>query len=281
MPSYSRVVIVGVGLLGGSVGLALRHRKLAKSIVGVGRNLVTLRQAAARGAITEISEDLSAACNGADLVVVGTPVQTIADFVRQALTSRLAANCVVTDVGSTKSTICQQLNSASSSRFCGSHPMAGGEKSGVAYASPDLFLGKRTIITPTSCSDSSVVDQIDQLWRSLGSDVVRMSPEEHDHAVASVSHLPHIVASALAAMTDERLLQLAASGWSDTTRIASGETELWRQIIAENRQPILSALKCYSQSVAQWIEAIERNDQVSIVALLDKGKAIRDSALNN
>jgi prephenate dehydrogenase len=279
MLQYRRVVIVGVGLLGGSVGLALRHRGLAESIVGVGRNEASLRQAAARGAITEISLDLPAACKSADLVVIGTPVQSIADYVRQTFASHIPSNCLVTDVGSTKLNICQQLNDSSYGRFCGSHPMAGGEKTGVAYASHDLFLGRRTIITPTSGTLAETIQQTDQLWRSLGSDVVRMSPQEHDLAVASVSHLPHLVASALAASTSPELIPLTASGWQDTTRVAAGDVEMWRQIISENREPILSALRGYSDALAGWISAIEHDDQDTITALLEKGKSMRDSAL--
>ena len=279
MVQYQRVVIVGVGLLGGSVGLALRQRGLASSIIGVGRNEATLRQAAARGAITDLSLDLSNACHSADLIIVGTPVQSIAQYVRESFAGQIAQHCLVTDVGSTKLSICQQLTDSAFGRFCGSHPMAGGEKTGVAYASHDLFLGRRTIITPTSSTPADTTQRTEQLWRSLGSDVVRMSPQEHDRAVASVSHLPHLVASALAASTSPELIPLAASGWSDTTRVAAGDVEMWRQIISENRDPILSALRGYSEALASWIAAIESQDQETITALLEKGKSIRDSAL--
>ena len=279
MPGYHRVVIVGVGLLGGSVGLALRQRGLATTIVGVGRNAASLQQAVSRGATTEFSENLSVACRGADLVVVGTPVQSIADFVRNCFASELADDCLVTDVGSTKSGICRQLAGSEFSQFCGSHPMAGGEKTGVAHASADLFLGKRTIITPTAQTSTQAVQRTDQLWRSLGSDVVRMTPDEHDRTVASVSHLPHIVASALASTTDSSLIPFAASGWGDTTRVASGDVEMWRQIISENREPILSALRIYSQGLSQWLSAIESGDQTAIVSLLESGKTARDSSV--
>lgn len=279
MVQFQRVVIVGVGLLGGSIGLALRHRGLADSIVGVGRNESSLRQAVARGAITEISPDLARACKSADLVVIGTPVQSIAEYVKSAFESSLASTCLVTDVGSTKVNICQQLSDSNYGRFCGSHPMAGGEKTGVAYASHDLFLGKRTIITPTTATLSETAQRTEQLWRSVDSDVVRMTPQEHDHAVASVSHLPHLVASALAATTAPDLIPLAASGWCDTTRVAAGDVEMWRQIISENREPVLSALRGYNDALSRWISAIESGDQATITALLEKGKSARESAL--
>lgn len=279
MVRFQRVVIVGVGLLGGSVGLALRHRGLARTIVGVGRNEATLQQAVARGAITETSLDFTSACRSADLVVIGTPVQTIADFVRRAFQSQLSANCLVTDVGSTKATICDQLAAPAYERYCGSHPMAGGEKTGVAHASHDLFLGRRTIITPTANTNAEAASEIEQLWRSLDSDVVRMTPMDHDRAVASVSHLPHLVASALAASTATDLIPLAASGWSDTTRVAAGDVEMWRQIICENREPILSALRSYQELLDRWTTAIQQNDPISISALLERGKVARDSAV--
>lgn len=278
MHRYNKVVILGVGLLGGSVGLALRHRRLANTVVGVGRSLPGLQLAAARGAVTEITQDLQQACQGADLIVIGTPVQTIAELVKSCCHAATVDACLITDVGSTKHSICAQLDASDYACYCGSHPMAGGEKTGVAYASHDLFLGKRTIITPIASTAASSEVAAEQLWRSLDSDVVRMSPLEHDQAVACVSHLPHIVAATLAAATDPDLLPLAASGWADATRIAGGDVEMWRQIISENRQPILSALRGYSDKLAHWITAIESNDQAAITAQLQQAKVIRDAS---
>lgn len=276
MLKFNKVVIVGVGLLGGSFGLALRHRGIANTIIGVGRSIATLRQAAARGAITDLKLDLLEACRQADLVLIGTPVQSIAEFVKRCVTAELSDQCVITDVGSTKGTICRQLDSSLFRRYCGSHPMAGGEKSSVTHANHDLFVGRPAIITPNPHTDASVASIVKELWESLGSEVSVMTPENHDLAVARVSHLPHVVASALASVTDAQFLPVASTGWSDTTRVAAGDVEMWRQIICENREPLLDAVRSYSNAIEQWLSALERSDQTAIARLLTTGKSIRD-----
>lgn len=277
MPRFHRVVIVGVGLLGGSIGLALRGRGLADTIIGVGRSKQSLLQAQQQGAITEVSLDLLQASAGADLVVIGTPVQTIADFVKNCCASKIDENCLITDVGSTKANICGRLTIREHQHFCGSHPMAGSDKTGVIHARADLFVGRKTIITPVEQTSAVAVEQTESLWRQLGSEVVQLTPEAHDRAVANISHLPHVVASALAANTDEKLLSLTGDGWRDTTRVAGGEVELWRQIICENRQPLLSELRQYAHLLNTWIDAIEANDQQRVIELLEQGKTVRDS----
>jgi prephenate dehydrogenase len=277
MPKYHRVVIIGVGLLGGSIGLALRQTGLARQVVGVGRSADSLQLAKARGAVDLIETQLQAACADADMVIIGTPVQSIAQLVIQSCQTRLAEDCVVTDVGSTKATITAQLGDAQHQRFCGSHPMAGSEKTGVAYATADLFQGRRTIVTPVKQTSPRVLEKTEEFWGLLGSIVTRMDPIEHDHAVASISHLPHVVAAALSAATPTQLIDLAGTGWSDTTRVAAGDVELWRQIISENRQPLLQSLRHYATSLDQWIQAIEHNDQARLVELLTAGKHNRDS----
>jgi prephenate dehydrogenase len=277
MPRFHRVVIVGVGLLGGSIGLALRGRGLAERIIGVGRSMQSLLQAQQLGAITDVSTDLLQAATGADLVIIGTPVQTIADFVKNCCDSKLNENCLITDVGSTKANICRQLTDREHQHFCGSHPMAGSDKTGVAHARADLFVGRKTIITPVEQTSAIAVQQAESLWQQLGSEVVQLTPEVHDQAVANISHLPHVVAAALAANTNERLLSLTGDGWRDTTRVAGGEVELWRQIICENRQSLLSELRQYAHSLDGWIDALDANDQQRIVELLALGKKVRDS----
>jgi prephenate dehydrogenase len=147
----------------------------------------------------------------------------------------------------------------------------------VAHAREDLFMGKKTIITPVEQSSAATVERTESLWRQLGSQVVRLTPDAHDRAVANISHLPHVVAAALAAVTDEKLLSLTGDGWRDTTRVAGGEVELWRQIICENRQPLLSELRKYAHSLSGWIDAIDEDDQQRIVELLEQGKRIRNA----
>jgi len=277
--NFKRVVIVGVGLLGGSLGLALKARGLAQEVVGWGRRIETLRPALDLKAVDRIETDLPNACQQADLVVVCTPVECIVPSVLQCLPS-LAENGLVTDVGSTKRAICDQLNSSATRHFCGSHPLAGSDKSGVAYATARLFEDRLTIITPTADTPPPLLARTERLWQAVGSRTLTMSPADHDQAVAHISHLPHIVAAALAAGTPQALLPLAASGWCDTTRVAGGGVELWRQILQENRGPILHALEGFAASLEPWIDALRRNDSQQLEQLLEAGKQKRDSVGN-
>ena len=276
---FKRAVIVGVGLLGGSVGLALRARGMAEHIVGWGRRAESLQEALQLGAADSIETDLQTACRDADLVVVCTPVQCVVPHVLSCL-EVVAANGLITDVGSTKLSICDGLTGPGDANFCGSHPLAGSEKSGVRFASPELFCGKLAVVTPSSQTCSELAHRTEKFWQALGSRTLRMSPLEHDCGVAQTSHLPHIVAAALAAGTPDALLPLAASGWCDTTRVAAGGVELWRQILQQNRTPVLDVLQQFSASLEIWIEALRRDDAEQIEQLLLAGKQQRDSVGN-
>jgi prephenate dehydrogenase len=279
MALFERVVIVGVGLLGGSIGLALRERQLAHSIVGYGRNPERLRQAFDCGAVTEVSSEFRQACQGADAIIVCTPVQQVAGLVLEGLTAA-RSDVLITDVGSTKLGICQAVAGHADQNFCGSHPLAGSDKSGVVHARADLLVERLTVVTPNSNTPASLVERTERLWRQLGSRTLRMTPQDHDRALASTSHLPHIVASALAAATPDELLPLVATGWCDTTRIAAGAAELWRQILEENRQPIIEALEDYSNSLTHWLTALRSGDGQQLEQLLQAGKQKRDSVGN-
>lgn len=276
---FNRAVIVGVGLLGGSVGMALRARGMARHVVGWGRRVESLQEALEVGAVDAIQSDLSKACRDADLVVICTPVQCVVPHVLACL-EVIAADGLITDVGSTKQSICNELIGRGDRNFCGSHPLAGSEKSGVSFASPELFDGKMTVVTPTAVTCPELAGRTEKFWQALGSRTLRMSPQEHDYGVARTSHLPHIVAAALAAETPDALLPLAASGWCDTTRVAAGGVELWRQILQENRLPVLEALQQFTASLEIWTEAIRRDDAEQIEQLLLAGKQQRDSVGN-
>jgi prephenate dehydrogenase len=275
MTYYQRAVIVGTGLLGGSIGLALRRLKLAAHVVGVGSRQSTLQAALDRGAVDSIELDYLRACQAADLVVICTPVQLVVGYIRQALAAGLTGEALITDVGSTKASICSSVPPECHSRFCGSHPMAGSDKSGVGHATAHLFVDRKAIITPVAQTSTQCTLRCEQFWQRLGCNTIRMSPQDHDQAVARISHLPHLIASALAAGTQSSLLPLASTGWSDTTRVAAGDVELWRQIVAENRIAILAALQDFSSSLQQWVQAIDGNDQERLVQLLALGRQQR------
>jgi prephenate dehydrogenase len=281
---WNTVAIIGVGLIGGSIGLALRERKLASRIVGIGRRTSSLQAALSRGCVTEISTSISEGVRQADLVVVCTPVEKIADHVTEAA-AHCASGTIMTDAGSTKAEIVAKAESGLAGKFpahvpfVGSHPIAGSEKNGPEAASADLFDGRVVVITPTARTDPAATASIEQFWQALGARLIRMTPEEHDAIIARTSHLPHLVASALAATTPSNgeTLPLTGSGWADTTRIAAGDPELWRQILLANRGPTLNALADFETVLKAWRSALETANGPQLLALLQEGKLRRDA----
>ncbi len=237
---WDTIAIVGVGLIGGSIGLAVRERGIARRVVGIGRREAALAEALRLGAVDAISTDMAGGVGQADLVVICTPVERIVEHVRQAAAA-CPAGAIITDAGSTKGAIVAALDNSlpRGVRFVGSHPLAGSEKTGCTSARADLFKDRVAVVTPGNGTTDSDVELIEGFWRALGMRIIRMSPADHDAALASTSHLPHVVASALAAATDEKTLPLVASGWLDTTRIAAADAELWRQIFLDNRENTL------------------------------------------
>src|SRR5687768_4640460 len=273
MAEYDTVAIVGVGLIGGSIGLALRERKLARNIVGIGRRQTSLDAARKVGAIDHGVTSLAAGVAQAQLVIVCTPVDSIAERVIQA-----AAACppgaLVTDAGSTKETIVSTVdaglaNRRSGPRFVGSHPLAGDHRTGACHARGDLFDDRTVVVTPTNLTRPAAVTEISGFWESLGANVTTMTPAEHDAALAMTSHLPHLIATALAAATPHNLLPLAASGWRDTTRVAGGDPKLWQPIFASNRQHVLEALDRLSQIVSNLRETLEQGDYETLTQILE------------
>lgn len=278
---WDTVAIVGVGLIGGSIGRAVARRAVARRVVGIGRRGGSLARARRCGAIDTGTTNVARGVAEADLVVVCTPVEQIVDRVREA-----AAACrpgtIVTDAGSTKAEVVRQLGPepASGVAFVGSHPLAGGEKTGPDHARDDLLTGRTVVVTPTRQTDPAAADAIECFWRQLGADVVRMTPAAHDEAVAATSHVPHLVASLLAGCTPEKLLPLVSTGWLDTTRLAAGDVELWRQILESNGPRVSKALTRFGRQVDAMRTALDEGDTNKILRLLEAGKSRRDAVGN-
>jgi prephenate dehydrogenase len=273
------VVIIGVGLIGGSLGLAIRASGIASRIIGVGRDARNLARSVAQRAIDLGTTDLTEACRDADLVVVCTPVDRVAEDVLAAL-AVAPSRCVVTDVGSTKCNIVRKLKAHArpeAAPFVGSHPLAGSEKRGSAHAREDLFRDRVVVLTPTSETDLEAVAVVEYFWQALGAKIVRMDPESHDWALAVTSHLPHAVASAIAGSTPLEWLPLTAGGFRDSTRIAAGDAELWAAIFEANREAVLSASRRFLEQFAQFQTALEQHDHALLVNWLREGKRIRDA----
>jgi prephenate dehydrogenase len=278
---WQRVTIVGVGLIGGSIGLGLRKRGLAKDVIGVGRRQASLDEALAVGAIDRGTTDLATGVGDAELIVVSAPVGQIAPLVEQ-LAAHCPSDALITDAGSTKAEIVERLAGSlpKTVRFVGSHPLAGGEKAGPQWSDAELFAGRKTIVTPGQHSQRADVDAVCGLWRSLGAEVLELSPAEHDRLLAASSHLPHLVAAALAAATPAEALALVARGWLDTTRIAAGEPALWQDIFAANRKNTLEALANFEQTLATFRQALDASDDAELARLLAVGQRNRERLSN-
>lgn len=278
MRVWETVAIVGVGLIGGSLGLALRHRKLAGKVVGIGRRQSSLRVARQMGAVDTTTINLSRGVAEAQLIFVCTPVGQIPGHVRQ-VAEHCPPGALITDVGSTKQLIVESVDGKlpRQCRFLGGHPIAGGERTGPANARADLFEGRVTVLTPTKNTLAEDFDALSELWSQLGAVVVRMSPEEHDRVLAMTSHLPHLVASALAGVLPEELFRFVGTGFLDTTRIAAGSVELWRDIFLQNRQHVEHWLRLFQQRLTQFGQALSRADGETLELLLEEGKRHRDA----
>lgn len=245
-----RLAVIGVGLIGGSFALALKQAKAVSHVVGVGRNPANLKTALERGIIDSIASDVAAAARGADLVLVATPVgQYPAVF-----GSLRDTKALITDGGSTKRDVIAAARKALGkgvSRFVPAHPIAGAEKSGAAAASAELFKARRVVITPLEENAAKDISTVESAWKSCGASVSRMHAEEHDAVLATVSHLPHLLAYALVHEVAGRansaeLFSFAAGGFRDFTRIASSHPEMWRDICIANRDRLLEELSKFS-----------------------------------
>ncbi len=278
MKPLDTVAILGVGLIGGSVGLALRKRKLARQVVGLGRNSSRLRSARRRGAVTATSTRWRTGGAGADLVVVCTPVGQIVDHVR-TLAESCTGPTLITDVGSTKQHIVESLSGKLPPhvQFVGSHPMSGSEKTGVRYSRDDLFNGRVAIVTPGPDTQKESLKSICRFWEALGSRVITMTPDLHDEAVGAVSHLPHVAATVLAAVTRSQDQQLVASGWLDTTRVAAGDPRLWQQIFEDNKGHVLKSIDQFTELLGQFRDALAKDDRRTVSRILKAGKRNRDA----
>jgi prephenate dehydrogenase len=273
---YGTVALIGVGLIGGSIGLALRARRLAAHVVGVGRDQASLEIAARKGAIDRGTTDLQSGVAEADLVIVCTPVNRIAEDVLRAAVAA-PAEVLIVDVGSSKRQIVEAVerDSRSAAVFVGAHPLAGSEKRGAHYSTADLFDGRVCILTPTPRTPLERTREALALWTALGCRVVEMSPGEHDEILAYTSHLPHAVAAALARSVPAAWLPMAAGAYRDGTRVAGADTEIWAAIFRENRGPMLKALGTLEDCLDAFKYALMTDDEAAIRAWWDQARSRR------
>lgn len=284
---FQKVTLVGVGLLGGSLGMAIRQRGLAESVCGVVRRSTIIADCERLGAVDVATRNLGPAVRGADLIVLCSPIGQMGSLTRELLPF-LEPEALVTDVGSVKGPIVEELEgliAKAGGHFVGSHPMAGSEKTGVQAARADLFEGALCAITPTPRSDPDATQRVRQLWEAIGARVVSLSPGQHDDLVSRSSHLPHVVAAALANYVlspahPKEQSSLCAGGFRDTTRIAAGSPEMWRDIALANREHLGRVLGVLIEDLQEFQHSLQEADSAAITEFFESAKRRRDAWAN-
>lgn len=275
---FHRVTIVGVGLIGGSLGLAIKKRQLAKEVIGLSHKHSSLVSAIKSQAIDVALTDLPQALHNADLVILATPVNTIIELLPQ-IAKHLRRGAMLTDVGSVKGEIVDAVQKylPNPGFFVGSHPLAGSEKKGADFARADLFEQSMCIMTPLESTNNVVKEKIKHFWTTLGAQVKFLSPEEHDEILAYISHLPHVLVYGLMETVPSNVLEYAAQGFKDTTRIASSSPQMWHDICLTNSKKIIKSLDELIKNLGLIRKAISNRDQKMLIEYFTKAKEKRDA----
>lgn len=283
---FQQVTIIGVGLLGGSLGLVLKERGLARTVVGIGRRQPNLELAVQVGAIDRFASDPQESVRDSDFIVLATPVDSYISHV-QRWGPYVPSGAIVSDVGSVKGQLVFDLETAlpSTAYFVGAHPIAGKEKSGVAHATSTLFDGTRCIVTPTPHTNDGALAKVRDLWEKAGSEVVLMDPMVHDWVLGAVSHLPHIAAFSLMHSLQDlqektpdalSLLDFSGGGLRDTTRIAASSPEMWRDICLANRENLLHMIDQYITRLQGFKQLLKDQDASGLVKNIEQANTLRE-----
>lgn len=276
MARLHRVTIVGLGLIGGSLGIAIRKKRLAREVVGYSRKAKTLAQAKRLGAMDAGTSDLRRAIADADLIVLATPVDLIAPMLAR-VAPHLKRGAVVTDVGSTKAEVVRFCERAlpRGAAFVGGHPLAGSERRGIAAARPGLFDGAVCILTPGTRAGRSATAAVVRLWRGVGARVLTMTPAMHDRLLAQASHMPHALAFCLTAAAEPAALAIAPKSFLDATRVAASDAELWDDIFLSNRQAVLAAMRRFDRRWNELRSLLSRGDRQRLTTFLHHASRTR------
>ncbi|MCP4364447.1 MAG: prephenate dehydrogenase [Planctomycetes bacterium] len=273
------VCIIGPGMIGGSVGLGLRKKRLAGQVIGVGHRRASLTKALKMGAIDTATLDLEEGVREADIVIICTSVELIPEMAAKAIPA-MKRGSVLTDVGSAKRGIVEFVERARRNdiAFVGGHPIAGSERRGIDAAKADLFVGSVCILTPVNRRrGEKALRRVKAMWQGLGAKVHLLSPAEHDRTLASTSHLPLLLASALVNTVGAKKLPYAGPGFRDMTRIASSDAGLWRDILLQNRREVIQALKSFKKELDALESAIDGKKAAALHSRLKRAKRLRDS----
>jgi len=267
---FKHLAILGPGLLGGSIGMAVKEIAPSTTISVWGRREEALRAVKESGFADKTSLSLTETVEGCDLVILTTPIEVMAGLAR-SFAPALDSQAIVTDVGSVKKCVHEALQPIlGSQRWIGSHPMAGSEQAGLAAARADLFQRSVTILTPDENTPASLLEKLTPFWQAMGSRTVTLAPALHDHLISDISHLPHLVAALLVASVDDQSMPLAGPGFRDSTRIASGSPLLWREILLSNRHAVADSLDKFLDAAEIARDILRSGDSVALESLLAK-----------
>lgn len=280
-----RAGIIGLGLMGGSLGMALRKANGGYEVLGFARRAENRARALESGAVDCAFSDVCELAAESDIVICCLPVKAIASALSACVDS-MRAGTVLTDVGSTKRTIVSEMRSAmksSPAEFVGSHPICGSEMEGIDAARADLYQDAITVVTPAKNAGKDAVKAVETLWKSAGSDVIEMDAELHDRLLARSSHLPHLAAALLATVvgreTDDGLAKLCGSGYRDSTRLADGSPKIWRDIVQTNKESIKTELESMCTETAHLLKLIDCEDFGAVESYLENARASRRGML--
>ncbi len=281
---FNKVCIFGVGLLGGSIGMAIKKNELAGKVVGIGRDIGRLKKAVLVEAVDTVTTDYIAEVRDADLVILSMHINSSLEAAKK-IAPFFKKGTIITDVGSTKELFCKEMQGIlpDGIHFVGAHPIAGLEKHGVDVATHRLFNGAVCVITKTSKTNKNALLKIKKLWNKIGADVVFFSPSQHDKLVALTSHLPHIAAVSLVNALDKTdtidkdLKLVIGNGFRDTTRIASSSPKMWQEICVTNKKNILDVLSRFKRELDKMCKLIHESDSKELIKKLEEAKSLRTS----
>ncbi len=274
---FKQITIIGVGLIGGSLGLATKKKGLASRVVGVTAHKSTLKKAQRRKAIDAGTLDIKRSVLGSDMVILATPVDKILSTLKK-IRPYLKKGCIVIDVASVKNAIVHAAEKILGRRgyFVGAHPMAGSEKRGIDKADSNLFKNAPCVLTRTGRTNAKALRTISDFWKAMGSKIYILSPSEHDKKISNISHLPHIAASALSLAVRSSSMPFASTGFKDTTRIAAGDPGLWISILLANRRNVAADIKDYLKRLKGFGNSITRGEKAKLRKMLSDAKKKRD-----
>jgi cyclohexadieny/prephenate dehydrogenase len=285
---FDKIALIGIGLIGGSIALAARRGGLAKKIVAATRSAETAATANRLKLVDHCGTDLAAACEGADLVIVCTPVGACGPTAK-AIAPSLKKGCIVSDVGSVKQSVIEAMKPhiPPGVHFVPAHPVAGTENSGPEAGFAELFDGRWTILTPLPNSDPAAVDRLEAFWKALGSQVDRLDPADHDRILAITSHLPHLIAYTIVGTADDlgghlnaEVLRFAAGGFRDFTRIAASDPTMWRDVFLNNKEAVLEVLARFQEDLFYLQRAIRWGEGDKLFDLFTRTREIRRALIH-